>query len=154
MTYNNILWKHKGDESTMTTNNTNQKTETNDLARDIFETQMTSIGAEIVYTPKISGENYIVRHRGRNLKVRVRGTEDKNVPVYLIRANRTWFESEYAPDFFYIVSGVKYYSKKIHVVSARAAKSNASIQTVKSDKAVSYILSYNNVKKLDNTEIF
>lgn len=134
-------------------NTPNKKAQTNDLARDVFVAKMNEIGAEIVYTPGKKGENYIVRHRGRNLKVRVRGTKEIGMAVYLIRASRTWFDNEYAPDVFYIVSGPRYYSKKQYVIPVNDARNSADVQNSGND-TVSYILSYDNVKNLHNEKIF
>lgn len=140
----------------MTTKNHNtpdKKRQTNDIARDKFVEKMNEIGAEIVYTPGKKGENYIVRYRGRNLKVRVRGTKDFGMGVYLIRATRTWFDSEYAPDVFYIISGVQYYSRKEFIVPVNDARNLAEVQDSEDD-IVSYILSYDNVKKSHDETIF
>lgn len=134
-------------------NTHNVKAQTNDLARNVFVDKMNEIGAEILFTPGKKGENYIIRYKGRNLKVRVRGTKEFGMAIYLIRASRTWFDSPFAPDIFYIVSGPRYYSKKQFVVTVDNAEDFADVQDTGEDN-VSFILSYDNVKKLHDETIF
>jgi len=140
--------------TTQNLNTPNKKSDTNTLARDIFVGRMNDIGAEILFEPRKNGGNYVVRYKGKNKEVRVRGTKEMGVDIHLIRANRDWFETGHEPDVFYIVSGPRYHTKKQYIVSVNDARKHAVVTSKCSDGAVSFMLSYDDAQKLHNETIF